>query len=96
LRLEATGPGERRRKPWEKPPQPWTLERARAFKMPIGKYKGRTIGQIALADPEYLAWCAETMDRNIGMAAKTYLAGEGQPVPVGPAEEFDEFGEQGA
>ena len=36
------------------PPQPWTVERARAFTMPIGKYKGRTVAQIGLADLHYL------------------------------------------
>jgi hypothetical protein len=60
--------------------------------MPIGKYKGRTVAQIGLADPEYLEWCAQNLDRNIQKAAQVYL--DGEPATVGaatpPAEEFNE------
>jgi hypothetical protein len=79
------------------PPQPWTAERARNFKMPIGKYKGRTVGQIGLVDIAYLEWCAENLDRGIQRAAQVYLA---HAEPAGavransgtPGEaKFDEF-----
>jgi hypothetical protein len=83
------------------PAQPWTLERAQRFTMPIGKYRGSTMAQIALADPAYLEWCAENLDRGVQKAAQTIL--EAEPQPAGsvtrpapaaaeePEEPFDEF-----
>jgi uncharacterized protein (DUF3820 family) len=54
---------------------PWTMERARAFVMPFGKFKGRTVG--ALADDKqarsYLAWAADNLDGNAGTAAAVAL-----------------------
>lgn len=97
-RLEVAAAGGRQSRPnghagGHTPAQPWTIERARAFVMPLGKYKGRTIGQIGLADPAYLEWVAETMDRNVGMAAKTYLEHEQAPATVATGSyEFDEHG----
>ena len=54
---------------------PWTIDRARAFEMPFGKYKGRTVGRIAEtgAGRSYLRWAAETLDGNVAMAAAIVL-----------------------
>jgi hypothetical protein len=65
------------------PPQPWTPERARNFKMPIGKYKGKTVGQIGLVDLPYLEWMAENLDRNCQKAAEVYLESVTQPAGAG-------------
>jgi uncharacterized protein (DUF3820 family) len=88
----------RERKPWEKPPQPWSLERARAFTMPFGKHEGKTMAEIAQADRGYVRWAAEKCsNRNVQKAAMLIL--ESQAAPAGArassgqtsADEFDEF-----
>jgi hypothetical protein len=56
------------------PPQPWTLERAEAFVMPFGKYRGFTIGAIGRTNRGYLEWVASTLDRGMQKAARIYLA----------------------
>ena len=87
----------RERKAWEREPLPWTPERARAFTMPIGKYKGRTIAQIGLADRPYVEWMAENLDRNCQKAAEVYLESLAEPASArtspatSGAAEFDEF-----
>jgi uncharacterized protein (DUF3820 family) len=56
-------------------PAPWSLERARAFVTPFGKFKGRSVGD--LADDKkgrpYLAWAAENLDGNAAVAAAVVL-----------------------
>ena len=32
-------------------------------KMPFGKYKGKTIAEIAAADPYYALWCSKNLDK---------------------------------
>ena len=56
------------------------MDRARAFVMPYGKHKGRTVGQMAEtgAGRSYLRWLAENVDGNVAMAASIVL-GEVQP-----------------
>jgi hypothetical protein len=58
-------------------PSPWSLDRARAFMMPFGKFKGRTIGELAKNNQgrSYLKWAAENLDGNAGMAAAIVLRG---------------------
>lgn len=58
-------------------PKPWSLERARAFRAPFGKYRGRTVAELAEIDRGYLEWAAAKMQNNFGMAAQIALAGEG-------------------
>jgi uncharacterized protein (DUF3820 family) len=55
----------------------WTIERARAFTMPYGKHKGRTVAELAETGPgrSYLRWVAENVDGNAGMAAAIVLKG---------------------
>lgn len=50
---------------------PWSLERARSFVMPFGKFKGRTVGDLAddKVGRSYLAWAAENLEGNAGTAA---------------------------
>lgn len=53
-------------------PAPWTLERARAFVMPIGQFKGFDLATLA-SNPRglsYLRWGAENLKGNAGKAAK--------------------------
>jgi hypothetical protein len=59
--------------PWLK--SPWTLERARAFVMPIGKLRGKSVGDLAddKQGRSYLAWAAENLDGNAGTAAAIAL-----------------------
>lgn len=52
----------------------WTIERARAFVMPIGRYKGQTVEQIAEHDREWLEWAARTLQqRGPRAACQTFL-----------------------
>ena len=60
----------RERKPWEPPPQPWTLERAMAFQMPFGAHRGKTLATIEAEAPDYITWGAEMFDRNAGRAMR--------------------------
>jgi uncharacterized protein (DUF3820 family)/predicted RNA-binding Zn-ribbon protein involved in translation (DUF1610 family) len=55
--------------PWIK--SPWTLERARSFVMPFGKFRGRTVGDLAdeKQGRSYLEWAAENVSGNAGTAA---------------------------
>jgi hypothetical protein len=58
-------------------PQPWNLDRARRFVMPIGKYRGYAMSEILRADPGYVQWVAATPAlscRNAPKAAKLLLA----------------------
>jgi hypothetical protein len=50
-----------------------TPQRAREFRMMIGKFKGQTLDEIYRKQPGYVEWLARTMDRAIGRAAKGYL-----------------------
>jgi hypothetical protein len=51
---------------------PWTLERARAFKLYFGRYRGRKLGALASTEEGrgYLAWLAANVEGNVGIAAR--------------------------
>lgn len=54
--------------------RPWTPERAETYVMPIGKYRGQTLGSIGHADRPYVIWIAESVgDRSIARAAQAWL-----------------------
>jgi uncharacterized protein (DUF3820 family) len=50
---------------------PWSLERARAFVMPFGRHKGRTVGELADTTDgwDYLRWASKNLQGNVGIAA---------------------------
>jgi hypothetical protein len=54
---------------------PWTLERARAFRLYFGKYKGRKLGNLTGTDEGlgYLAWLATRDAGNASIAASIML-----------------------
>jgi len=54
---------------------PWTLERARDFRLPFGRHTGRTVGELAGTKEgrSYLAWAAENVEGNAGTAAAIVL-----------------------
>ena len=59
-------------------PKPWTFERAKSFRMPFGRFKGKTIEEIyKLYDgPGYLAWCRDELpEGGPQQAAIHYLRG---------------------
>jgi uncharacterized protein (DUF3820 family) len=61
-------------------PAPWTMERALAFQMPFGKYKGASMAELS-RDSEglsYLAWAARSIQGNPGTAARLVLETMGQ------------------
>jgi uncharacterized protein (DUF3820 family) len=55
--------------------QPWDLERARRFTLPFGKFKGRSLAELAETSEgmDYLRWAAENMDGNAGIACRLVL-----------------------
>lgn len=61
--------------------RPWTVERAAAFVVPIGKHKGRTMAEIAKSDRGWIEWAASNLDKGIARAARTYLDAEPNPTP---------------
>jgi hypothetical protein len=52
-----------------------TLERAKAFKLPFGKFEGRTLEDVGSTDEgrRYLEWGATVWDRSLGRAVQFYL-----------------------
>jgi hypothetical protein len=52
-------------------PLPWTLERARRFILPYGKYRGRSVGDLtaSVIGRDYLRWLAANTDGNVAKAA---------------------------
>jgi hypothetical protein len=56
-------------------PAPWTMERARAFVLPFGKFAGHSVGAMALTEQgrSYLHWAAENIEGNAGTAAAVAL-----------------------
>ena len=56
-------------------PGPWTLSRARAFIIPFGRFKGRTVGELH-RDPagrRYLVWLARYVKGGAAKAAAVVL-----------------------
>ena len=62
-------------------PAEWTLERAQAFRLEFGKYRGLTIGEVArrAAGHHYLRWMAETLEGGPARAAELVLAATVKP-----------------
>jgi hypothetical protein len=56
---------------------PWTIERARAFALPFGKHKGKTVGKLAetASGRSYLEWLALNVGGNAATAARIVLEG---------------------
>lgn len=76
LALHAVEPlrEQRRRDDGGLEPAEMTPERAAAFVLPIGKYRGMTVGDVGARDVEYLRWGAANWDRALGRAVKYHLA----------------------
>lgn len=53
------------------PPKAHRRKRPDAWRvvMPFGKHQGKTLGEIALSDPDYLIWAAQSLDRKPGLVA---------------------------
>lgn len=65
---------QRRRQDGSLEPAPMTPERAEAFTMPFGKFKGLSLAQIdADGHRDYLEWGARQWDRTLGRAVVGYL-----------------------
>lgn len=43
------------------------------FVLPIGRYKGLSISQVAKEDQSYLLWAAREMKSNVGRKIKSFL-----------------------
>lgn len=41
--------------------------------MPIGKYKGKGLNDIAATDPDYLRWASENLSGNVQRRVKEFL-----------------------
>jgi hypothetical protein len=86
-------PGQERRPDGSWGPAPWTFQRAHAFVMPFGKFKGKTIGEIDETEGGrgYLEWAADAIRGSPGTAARVYLSsvalGFGSIIDLTHAEE---------
>jgi hypothetical protein len=63
-------------------PAPWSLERAKAFVMPFGRYRGCALAHLSRTEAgrEYLRWLAGHVDGNAGEAARVILGID--PIPT--------------
>jgi hypothetical protein len=54
---------------------PWTLARARGFRLPFGRYRGRTVAEVLRSDAgrDWLRWAAGNVAGNVGTAAAIAL-----------------------
>jgi hypothetical protein len=52
-----------------RPPEPPTLEAARAFEVVFGKFHGHSLGEIADFEPTYIDWLARTISRDPDLVA---------------------------
>lgn len=66
---QPNGPIGRRRVHNFRPPEPPSLEAARAFEVVFGKFHGHTLGQIADFEPTYIDWLARTISRDPDLVA---------------------------
>jgi uncharacterized protein (DUF3820 family) len=55
--------------------QPWSIERAKNFVLPYGRYKGKTIAALAesVDGRHYLEWLAANVEKGPGIAASILL-----------------------
>jgi curved DNA-binding protein CbpA len=66
---QPNGPLSRRRQHNFRPPEPPSLEAARAWPIEFGKFHGHTLGQIADFEPTYIDWLARTISRDPDLMA---------------------------
>lgn len=66
---QPTGQLSRRRMRNFRPPEPPSLEAARAWPIEFGKFHGHTLGQIADFEPTYIDWLARTIARDPDLVA---------------------------
>jgi curved DNA-binding protein CbpA len=66
---QPNGPVGRRRMHNFRPPEPPTLDAARAWPIEFGKFHGHTLGQIADFEPTYIDWLARTISRDPDLVA---------------------------
>jgi DnaJ-class molecular chaperone with C-terminal Zn finger domain len=66
---QPNGPLSRRRQRNFRPPEPPTLEAARAWPIEFGKFHGHTLGEIAAFEPTYIDWLARTISRDPDLVA---------------------------
>jgi hypothetical protein len=66
---QPTGPLDRRRQRNFRPPEPPSLDAARAQPIQFGKFHGHTLGQIADFEPTYIDWLARTISRDPDLVA---------------------------
>jgi curved DNA-binding protein CbpA len=66
---QPNGPIGRRRQRNFRPPEPPTLDAARAWPIEFGKFHGHTLGQIADFEPTYIDWLARTISRDPDLVA---------------------------
>ena len=66
---QPNGPLSRRRQHNFRPPEPPTLEAARAWPIEFGKFHGHTLGQVANFEPTYIDWLARTISRDPDLVA---------------------------
>lgn len=56
-------------------PGPWTRQRAETFRVPYGTHEGKALAELAATERgrEYLAWMANQLEGNPGIAARIVL-----------------------
>lgn len=66
---QPNGPIGRGRQHNFRPPDPPSLEQARAWPIEFGKFHGHTLGQVADFEPTYIDWLAKTIARDPELVA---------------------------
>ena len=66
---QPNGPLSRRRQRNFRPPEPPSLEAARAWPIEFGKFHGHTLGAVADFEPTYIDWLARTISRDPDLVA---------------------------
>lgn len=66
---QPNGPLSRGRQHNFRPPEPPSLEAARAWPIEFGKFHGHSLGQVADFEPTYLDWLARTISRDPELVA---------------------------
>lgn len=66
---QPNGPIGRRRQHNFRPPEPPSLDAARAYPVEFGKFHGHTLGEIADFEPTYIDWLARTISRDPDLVA---------------------------
>jgi hypothetical protein len=66
---------------------PWSLDRARAFVMPWGRYRGHQLADLTGTDEGlgYLRWLADAVEGNVSTAARILIDFASQPCSDGPS-----------